>query len=92
MQVSQGAQRRDQHFPRFVIRQRTVLQQLRKVLIGVLHDGVQIVQSTNLAPARLEYANQVRVSEIDGCLPTRQLNILERRTDGTSFSATSGGS
>src|SRR5205823_9492427 len=73
VQKRQCVQGRQQHLSRFVVRQGAVLQQLRKSLVGVLHNGVQIGQSVQLAPAPFPQAKQVRMSEGASPLPPRQL-------------------
>ena len=72
VQERQCVQGRQQHFSRFVVRQGAVQQQLRKSLVGVLHDGVQMGQPVQLAPAPLPQAKQVRMSEAASPLPSRQ--------------------
>jgi hypothetical protein len=73
VQELQCVEGRLQHFSRFIVRQGAVSQQLRKSLVGVLHNGVQIGQPVQLAPAPFPQAKQVRMSEGASSLPSRQL-------------------
>jgi hypothetical protein len=69
VQKRQCVQGRDEHFSRFVLREGALLQQLRKRLVGVLHDAIEVRQPIQLAPAPLEQAQQVRMSKPASPLP-----------------------
>jgi hypothetical protein len=69
VQKRQCVQGREEHFSRFAVREGALLQQLRKSLVGVLHDAIEVRQPIQLAPAPLEQAQQVRMSKPASPLP-----------------------
>ena len=74
MQEHERAHCRHQHFARLVFGQRATLQQLRQILVGVLHHGIQVAESANVAPPHVEEPHEMRMRHGAGHgVPARKL-------------------
>jgi hypothetical protein len=81
VQKRERAQHRHQHLARLVFRERTPLQQLCEILVGVFHHRVQVAEP-HVAATDAKNLNQVRVRDIGAFIPARQLRLRTRATEG----------
>jgi hypothetical protein len=75
----QGVQHRQQHLARFVLRQGAVFQQLRELLVGILHHNIGERLPTEVKLTSIQELHQVRVRQIGGRLPAREQQLGEGR-------------
>ena len=85
VQKRERAERRPQHLARFVFRQGTLRQQLRKILVGKLHDDVKVRRPVELESSRAKETNQMRMRQVGGIVPVRELGLDEGRKRGNDL-------
>ncbi|SRR6266404_982129 len=76
---SQGVQGGKQHFPYFFGSEGSLRKNLRESLFGVFHHDEEILETSELATARLEKSNQMRMGEGGRRRPMRKLCLRESR-------------
>jgi hypothetical protein len=83
VQERQCGQRRHQHLAHFLFRKRATLQKLRQILVGVLHHGIEIAKTGDVAAPHVQEAHQIRMRERRGGVPPRKLRLeaRERKRD-----------
>jgi hypothetical protein len=79
VEKSQGIQHRQQHLARFVLGQGALLQQLRELLVGVLHHNIGERLPTELKLAPVQELDQIRVRQIGCRFPAREQQLGEGR-------------
>jgi hypothetical protein len=71
VKVGERIQRRMEHLTRFILRERPVRNDLRQILVRVLHHGEKKLCVADLAMSRLKYSNQVGMRQGRGEMPRR---------------------
>lgn len=85
VKVGEDIQNGVKHLPGFGRRERPAGKDLREVLLGTLHYGIDKYRTIKIEATRVMDRNQVRVRQLSGLLPTRELEFSIFWSRGNNF-------
>ena len=85
VQESQGIHGGQQQFPGFFPDQGTTQKKIGEILVGMLHDHVQVLILCELAPTGVQETEQVRMGETGSRVPMCELPLGECWQGGNQF-------
>src|SRR5260370_33531773 len=85
MQESDGLQRGSENVARFRGGERALRKKLREIFLGVFHYDIKQIEISETAAAGFEDAQQVRMRQLGGVLPAKQLEFRVGFVDLNKF-------
>ncbi len=79
VQECQRTQRRHEHLACLGFRERSMLEKLREILIGVFHHRIQIADASDIAASHVQQRHQVRMPKRRRRVPACKLRLNARR-------------